>query len=391
MGICTSSASNKSLTFPSSNKVSSPSPSPIPSSLPSTMPTSLPSTIPTSLPSTIPSSLPSTIPSSLPSLIPSSLPSPTSNSIPYSCIPRIEIQNYYDLSYEKLSNVINLTIKKIKKKNLNNGFSYTNCNKEFEILQTNIDKDAIHLNALEEGFSELNRYSNIKSYKHNRLDVNTKQKYINASPINVNGIFYFISTQGPKANTIEDFWTMIEQYKCNTIIMLCNLIELGKEKCSKYWENINTGKYLIELISDEGKYNNIIERKIKFKSQTNSTETTITQIHYLGWPDHGVPDINNGFGDFLYMIRRADELKGNNPIVIHCSAGVGRTGTFLSIYFLYKEIMEQINNPQLTEIQFSVFNMVRKLKEMRLLMVQNKEQYKFIYVFIDYLLIQYNK
>ena len=321
----------------------------------------------------------------------SPVPSSLSNSLPYSCVPRIENKNYDDLSYEKLSKEINPTIKKIKKENLNNGFSYTNCNKEFELLQTNIDKDTIHIKALENGIPELNRYRDIKSYKHNILEINTKYKYINASPITVNGIFYFITTQGPKENTIEDFWTMIDQYNCNIIIMLCNLIELRKEKCSKYWENINTGKFLIELISEERKHKNIIERKIKFKSQNNSTEKIITQIHYEGCPDHGVPAIQIGFQAFLYIIHKADELKGKGPIVTHCSAGVGRTGTFISIFFLYKEIMEQINNQQLTDIQFSVFNMVRKLKEMRLLMVQNREQYKFIYEFIDYFLKQHNQ
>ena len=127
------------------------------------------------------------------------------------------------------------------------------------------------------------------------------------------------------------------------------------------------------------------------KSKANSSEKIITQIHYKGWPDHGVPDIRKEFNSFLYMIQKVDELKGNGPVVTHCSAGVGRTGTFISIYILYQEIMAQIKNEQSKEIKFSVFNMVRKLKEMRLHMVQNLAQYKFIYTFIDCLLQKFNK
>ena len=85
-----------------------------------------------------------------------------------------------------------------------------------------------------------------------------------------------------------------------------------------------------------------------------------------------------------------DSYRENNPIVVHCSAGVGRTGTFISMYFLEKEIKDQINN-NVKEIQFSIFNLVRKLKEMRLYMVQSEAQYKFIYDFVNYLLETSNK
>lgn len=311
----------------------------------------------------------------------------------YSCIPKIE-NGYKDLSYKELKDEINRHVKIIKRKEKNKDFSYKDHNQEFLILEVNIDNDDYHQNALKEGIRELCRYSDIKAYEHNNLEINTKTRYINASPIKINNNFLFISTQGPLPNTIEDFWTMVDQYNSNLILMLCNLQELGREKCANYWEINKIGNYSIK--SKEKENDNIdkrilVEREITIKNNLTNKEKTITQIHYKGWPDHGAPDIKDAYKDFLYMIKKVDTIKNENPGVVHCSAGVGRTGTFISIYCLYKEIMSQIKNENLEYIHFSVFNMVRKLKEMRLLMVQNNEQYKFIYDFIDCLLKEYNK
>ena len=104
--------------------------------------------------------------------------------------------------------------------------------------------------------------------------------------------------------------------------------------------------------------------------------------------DHGIPEYSDGkvFEVFREINNLADEYnKGENPIVVHCSAGVGRTGTYISMYLLEKEIMKQINDKCKT-IRINIFNLVRKIKEMRIYMVQTPIQYKFVYLFVEYLL-----
>ena len=235
----------------------------------------------------------------------------------------------------------------------------------------------------------LDRYTDIQVYDYNRITID-KDRYINASPINIISDKYFIGTQGPKNETIEDFWRMIDEYKCNIIIMLCKEFEGGKEKCAKYWDNnIKMENYTIMLKNEENKDQYII-RDILLRNKNNK-ERIIKQIHYTGWPDHGVPDIQNGkvFDVFSEIIEKTDQYKGDGPIVVHCSAGVGRTGTYIAMYALQKEIKKQINN-KVEEIRFSIFNLVRKMKEMRKLLVQVPEQYDFIYQFVNHLLMKYN-
>ena len=227
------------------------------------------------------------------------------------------------------------------------------------------------------------------------MEIYTEKKYINASPINIISDKYIIATQGPMNNTIEDFWEMIEQYDCNVIIMLCKVKEFGVEKCAKYWDtNYKLNKYTLIMISDKEKifnYTVIQERKIKLINNSTKKEKNIIQYHYEGWLDGNVPDITRFFQVFLYIFNQTNKMKGDKPFIVHCSGGVGRTGTFIALYFLLKEILVQINNKNLRTIDFSVFNMVRKIKEMRLLMVQNEKQYKFIYEFINCFLLEYNQ
>ena len=260
-------------------------------------------------------------------------------------------------------------------------------NNEYQIFMFLEDQKWGQQHIFEDGYPHLDRYSDIKPYKHNTVKINTPSKYINASPINIeNKTNLFISTQGPKSETIEDFWTMVWECNSNVIVMLCKEFEGGRRKCETYWE-AKMKKFEIIIDKKDSHYMYDI-RTIKLINLSKKEERIVYQIHFNGWPDHGIPDTRDGkvFGVFIEINKLVDQYNTEQkPIIVHCSAGVGRTGTFVSMYLLEKEIMKQIND-KCTTIRINVFNLVRKIKEMRMYMVQTPIQYYFVYLFVKHLL-----
>ena len=240
-------------------------------------------------------------------------------------------------------------------------------------LSNIIDNEQNHFYQLSKHHPK-NRYTDIRTYEYNKVPLKTKE-YINASFIHIPYENSFISTQGPIEDSIDDFWEMIFEYDCKIILMLCSEIEGGRKKCSEYWKSKNS---IFKIEYKEEKKKDLIIRNITISKDKISKN--VTQIQYKGWPDHGIPRIEEAYDSFIYMIDFIIKNNNNCPVVTHCSAGVGRTGTFLSIYNLAIEIDKKKNNKI---IEFSIFNVVRKLKEMRMYLVQNDLQYFFVYQFIQ--------
>ena len=248
--------------------------------------------------------------------------------------------------------------------------------------------DKMHTQRLDFKYQNFCRYSDIMTYQYNRVMINSKNGYINASWVHMPYIKCFIATQGPLNSTIEDFWEMCFHYNVNIIVMLCNLIENGREKCANYWE-ANLRKYkLIKTGNENLIVDGLIIRNFQIVDKTSNNYKNIMQIHLTTWDDHTAPISN--YNKIKFMIDLIDRNKKNSPVVVHCSAGVGRTGTFISLYNLYHEIIGQINNKFTREIKFSILNLVRKLKEMRLNLVENEVQYIFLYEFVITLLNEKN-
>ena len=139
-------------------------------------------------------------------------------------------------------------------------------------------------NLFESDFKELNRYLDIKPYKYNSIIISTKNGYINASPISIRDEKnLFIATQGPMPHTVEDFWTMVYQLKSEVIIMLCNLIEGGKEKCVNYLK-AKMNKFEVK-VKEEKNCGMYYKREIQLINLLNKEKRSIFQIHFMNWPD----------------------------------------------------------------------------------------------------------
>ena len=282
----------------------------------------------------------------------------------------------------------------MKKGQKNKGLDSLDKDKEFIYLKNLIDFNDKYKTRLVED-DDTCRYADIRCYKDNFVKISTPHKAINASWIHFPYENSFISAQAPLQNTIDDFWTMCFDHKINLIIMLCNLEENGKEKCVEYWENEKRDildsnasvfesnfviNYTTEQINDDIIIRNI---NIRDKTKDQNNEKKIIQIHYGSWPDHQSVDLQSIYGNILFMFNMVDKEIGNSPILVHCSAGVGRTGTFIALYNLYKDILNQIHDEKKKKIIINFMNLVRKMKEMRMHLVETEEQYKLIYQFVS--------
>ena len=259
---------------------------------------------------------------------------------------------------------------------------------EFSLLRKLIDYDEAHRQRLVDK-NKFCRYSDIRTYKDNKVQITSKHNYINASWINLPSNHSFIATQGPMDSTIEDFWEMCYAYNVSIIIMICRLKEKDKIKCANYWE-ATLEKYQIVKVNNEIKLDEgLIKREFSIKNLQDNSFKKIVQIQLTTWDDHTAPISN--YYKIIEMIQFIDKNRDKNPVVVHCSAGAGRTGSFISMYNLFHEIIEQIDDYDTEEIKFSVMNIVRKLKEMRLFLVENEKQYLLLYNFVNLLLINNNQ
>ena len=296
--------------------------------------------------------------------------------------------------FYRLENIIPQGFIKIARYTQNKGlkeFMEKNAIKEFEYLKSVIDNDQNHKLRLEQS-NKYCRYSNIITYKENRVVLHSTNRYINASWIHIPLFKYFIATQGPLPHTIIDFWTMCDDYNISLIVMLCNLKENNVDKCADYWHVQNLGHLRIKLLEEKEDQKGIFIRRISLFNKLKKKEKIFIQIHLTYWEDHKALD-GGYFDKIIRIIQIIDgaKKKSYNPCVVHCSAGVGRTGTFISLYNLYHEIIQQIFVTKNEVIVFCIFNLVRKMKEMRIFSIENENQFLLIYDFANHLLYNYNK
>ncbi|XP_015241736.1 PREDICTED: tyrosine-protein phosphatase non-receptor type 12-like isoform X1 [Cyprinodon variegatus] len=227
-----------------------------------------------------------------------------------------------------------------------------------------------------------NRYKDIVPFDHTRvkLTLTTSKKdsdYINASFIKgVSGSRAYIATQGPLPHTVVDFLRMIWEYNVKVIVMSCREFEMGKKKCEVYWPQKDEEDmfvcepFTVHCDSEEGK-GDYLTRTLRLTYRNCSR--TLKQLHYVNWPDHGVPDTIPPILDMLHEMR-CYQPHDDIPICIHCSAGCGRTGALCVIDYTWNLLRNQTISSD-----FNIYNLVQDMRTQRPSVVQTKEQYLLVY------------
>lgn len=200
--------------------------------------------------------------------------------------------------------------------------------------------------------------------------------YINASFID--GYRYrsaYIATQGPLQETVDDFWRMLWEHNSTIVVMLTKLKEMGREKCYQYWPNERSQRYQFYVVDPIAEYNmpQYILREFKITDARDGQSRTIRQFQFIEWPEQGVPKSGEGFIDFIGQVHKTKEQFGQDgPITVHCSAGVGRTGVFITL----SQVLERMQYEGVVDL----FQTVRNLRTQRPAMVQTEEEYRFCYL-----------
>ncbi|KAM9773745.1 receptor-type tyrosine-protein phosphatase H isoform 1-T1 [Syngnathus typhle] len=226
---------------------------------------------------------------------------------------------------------------------------------------------------------EKNRFTNVLPYDWSRVKLQTtngNSDYINASYMpGYNSSREYIATQGPLPSTVGDFWRMIWELRVNAIVMVTNCTEGRWTKCEHYWPAHNETclhQGLMITTAFEQQETNWTLREFRVKHKSRTEERTVKHFHFTAWPDHGVPQCTDVLIQFRRLIRRHMETnRSRTPTVVHCSAGVGRTGTIIALDVL----LQQLHRDK--EVGINTF--VHNMRLRRPHMVQTESQYVFLH------------
>ncbi|XP_040578834.1 uncharacterized protein [Lepeophtheirus salmonis] len=248
-----------------------------------------------------------------------------------------------------------------------------------------------------------NRYKDILPFDYTRVILSeypgvSGSDYINANYMKgASGSNAYIASQGPLPNTLNDFWRMIVECQVQVIVMACNEQEAGKHKCERYWgtesqeENHNEeeeeeeeedkcpqtlerqyGNYFVKLLKARRLCPDFLVRTMRLRWQNESgveEEKIVCQFHYSAWPDHGIPTQVKPLLEMVRLIRDC-QASETLPVLVHCSAGCGRTGTICAIDFIWG----LLRTGKLTS-NFSLFELVKEMRKQRIAIVQTVDQY----------------
>uniref|UniRef100_A0A8C7W6B0 protein-tyrosine-phosphatase n=1 Tax=Oncorhynchus mykiss TaxID=8022 RepID=A0A8C7W6B0_ONCMY len=211
-----------------------------------------------------------------------------------------------------------------------------------------------------------NRYGNIIAYDHSRVRLQAiegeqSSDYINANYVDVR----------PMQETVYDFWRMVWHENTATIVMVTNLVEVGRVKCCKYWpDDTEIYRDMKVTLIETQLLSEYVIRTFAVEKRGAHEIREIRQFHFTGWPDHGVPYHATGLLGFVRRVKSKTPANAG-PMVVHCSAGAGRTGCFIVIDIML-DMAER-------EGVVDIYNCVRELRSRRVNMVQTEEQYVFIH------------
>uniref|UniRef100_H3CZX7 Tyrosine-protein phosphatase non-receptor type n=1 Tax=Tetraodon nigroviridis TaxID=99883 RepID=H3CZX7_TETNG len=238
-----------------------------------------------------------------------------------------------------------------------------------------------------------NRYKNILPFDTTRVEIKETDSdlagsdYINANYIRVS-LFsiprkVFIATQGCLQNTVIDFWKMVYQENTHVIVMTTKEVERGRNKCVRYWPDLHGtkefGKVLVRNVDERPAQDYILRKLEVTRLDKKESPRYIWHYQYLSWPDHGVPNDPGGVLWFLEEVNRTQStIPDTGPIVVHCSAGIGRTGTIIVI-----DILIDVINRQGLDCDIDIPKTIQRVREQRSGMVQTEAQYKFIYMAVQ--------